>query len=165
MRPSRHSCCLEYPGIRLVCCDVLPALTASASISAIRVKGLGPDVHPFKFTHKGKKYEYLYIKDEKGLLEVVQMGSIEIHPWGASIDAIDCPDRLIFDLDPAPDVPFEAVKLAAQDLRQRLKRKGLESMLKCTGGKGPARSRTSGEQGPMAEGEILRCSGRERNGG
>ena len=49
---------------------------------------------------------------------------------------IDCPDRLIFDLDPAPDVPFEAVKRAAQDLRRRLKRKGLESMLKCTGGKG-----------------------------
>ena len=43
---------------------------------------------------------------------------------------------MIFDLDPAPDVPFEAVKLAAQDLRKRLKRKGLESMLKCTGGKG-----------------------------
>lgn len=98
--------------------------------------GLGPDVHPFKFRHKGKKYEYLYIKDEKGLLEVVQMNSIEIHPWGASIDAIDCPDRLIFDLDPGPDVPFEAVKLAAQDLRRRLKGKGLDSLLKCTGGKG-----------------------------
>lgn len=38
--------------------------------------------------------------------------------------------------DPAPDVPFEALKLAAQDLRQRLKRKGLECSLKCTGGKG-----------------------------
>jgi bifunctional non-homologous end joining protein LigD len=43
---------------------------------------------------------------------------------------------MIFDLDPAPDVPFEAVKLAAQDLRQRLQCKGLESALKCTGGKG-----------------------------
>jgi bifunctional non-homologous end joining protein LigD len=64
------------------------------------------------------------------------MGAIEIHPWGASVDDIDHPDRMIFDLDPAPDVPFEAVKLAAQDLRKRLKRKGLESMLKCTGGKG-----------------------------
>ena len=99
-------------------------------------KGLGPDVHPFEFRHKGKKYEYLYIEDEKGLLEVIQMGAIEIHPWGAPIDAIDYPDRLIFDLDPAPDVPFEALKLAAQDLRQRLERKGLESTLKCTGGKG-----------------------------
>jgi len=99
-------------------------------------KGLGPDVHPFKFRHKGKRHEYLYINDEKGLLELVQMGAIEIHPWGAGIDAIDYPDRLIFDLDPAPDVPFEAVKRAAQDLRRRLKRKGLEAMLKCTGGKG-----------------------------
>ena len=64
------------------------------------------------------------------------MGAIEIHPWGSSIDAIDYPDRLTFDLDPAADVSFEALKLAAQDLRHRLKRRGLESKLKCTGGKG-----------------------------
>jgi bifunctional non-homologous end joining protein LigD len=99
-------------------------------------KGLGADVKPYKFKHKGKNYEFLYIEDVKGLIEIIQMGAIEIHPWGASVDDIDHPDRVIFDLDPAPDVPFEAVKLAAQDLRKRLKRKGLESMLKCTGGKG-----------------------------
>jgi bifunctional non-homologous end joining protein LigD len=99
-------------------------------------QGLGKDVHPFHFRHKGKLYEYLYIEDEKGLLELIQMGAIEIHPWGASVDAIDYPDRLVFDLDPAPDVPFEALKLAALDLRQRLKQRGLESVLKCTGSKG-----------------------------
>ena len=99
-------------------------------------KGLGADIHPFEFRHKGKRYEYLYIEDEKGLLEVVQMGAIEIHPWGARIDTIDYPDRLIFDLDPATDVPFEALKLAAQDLKQRLQHQGLQSFLKCTGGKG-----------------------------
>ena len=43
---------------------------------------------------------------------------------------------MIFDLDPAPEVPFEALKLAAQDLKQRLEHKGLNSTLKCTGGKG-----------------------------
>jgi bifunctional non-homologous end joining protein LigD len=99
-------------------------------------KGLGADVHPFEFHHNGKRYEYLYIEDENGLLEVIQMGAMEFHPWGASIDAIDYPDRLIFDLDPAPEVPFEALQLAAQDLRQRLRKRGLESILKCTGGKG-----------------------------
>ncbi len=99
-------------------------------------KGLGADVHAFEFQSKGKAYEYLYIEDAKGLMELVQMGAVEIHPWGASIDAIDYPDRLIFDLDPAPEVPFEALKLAAQDLRQRLKRRGLEADLKVTGGKG-----------------------------
>ncbi len=99
-------------------------------------KGLGPDVLPFEFKNKGKTYEYLYIEDERGLMEVVQMGAVEIHPWGATIDSIDRPDRLVFDLDPAPEVPFEALRLAAQDLRKRLKQKGLESVLKCTGGKG-----------------------------
>jgi len=99
-------------------------------------KGLGPDVRRFEFKNKGKAYEYLYIEDAKGLLEVLQMGAVEIHPWGASVDSIDYPDRMIFDLDPAPEVPFEALKLGAQDLRQRLERKGLKSSLKCTGGKG-----------------------------
>jgi bifunctional non-homologous end joining protein LigD len=99
-------------------------------------KGLGAHVETFTFKNKGKTYEYLYIEDEKGLLEVIQMGAIELHPWGAPVDAIDYPDRMIFDLDPAPEVPFETLKLAAQDLKQRLQHRGLESALKCTGGKG-----------------------------
>ncbi len=99
-------------------------------------KGLGPEVHPFKFRHKGKSYEYLYIDSAKGLLSLIQMGAVEIHPWGASVENIDCPDRMIFDLDPAPDVPFEAVILGAQDLRKRLQRLGLESLPKVSGGKG-----------------------------
>jgi bifunctional non-homologous end joining protein LigD len=98
--------------------------------------GLGPDIKPFRWKHQGKSYEYLYIDSEKGLIEVVQMGAIEIHPWGARVDRIDYPDRLIFDLDPDESVPFDAVKLAAKDLRRRLEAKGLESFLKCTGGKG-----------------------------
>ncbi len=93
-------------------------------------KGLGEDVKPFSYGG----HEYLYIEDKKGLIEVIQMGAIELHPWGASIDSIDYPDRMIFDLD--PDAPFEAVKLAAQDLRKRLEQRGLESTLKCTGGRG-----------------------------
>jgi bifunctional non-homologous end joining protein LigD len=98
--------------------------------------GLGPDVRPFTFRHKGKAAKYLYIEDEKGLLEVIQMGAIELHPWGAPVTAIDFPRRLIFDLDPAPGVPFDAIKAAAQEMRQRLRKHGLKSLLKCTGGKG-----------------------------
>jgi bifunctional non-homologous end joining protein LigD len=98
--------------------------------------GLGPDVKLFKWKHKGKWYDYLYIEDKKGLIELAQMGTIEIHPWGARHDHIDFPDRLIFDLDPDEGVPFEALRLAARDLRQRLFRRKLDSFLKCTGGKG-----------------------------
>ncbi len=45
-------------------------------------------------------------------------------------------DRLIFDLDPAPDVPWKETKQAAVDLRANLKALGLVSFLKTTGGKG-----------------------------
>ena len=78
-------------------------------------KGLGADVRLFEFENKEKTYEYLYVEDERGLLELVQMGAVELHPWGASIDSIDSPDRMIFDLDPAPEVSFDVLKLAAQD--------------------------------------------------
>ena len=98
--------------------------------------GLGKDVEPFVWKHNGKSYEYFYVSDEKGLVECVQMGAIELHPWGSCVDNIEYPNRIVFDLDPDESVPFEAVKLAAVDLRQRLKKKKLDSFVKCTGGKG-----------------------------
>ena len=98
--------------------------------------GLGPDVHPFDWTHKGSSYKYIFVKDARGIMEMIQMGVIEIHPWGASVAKIHTPDRMIFDFDPDPAVPFDKVKAAALELRKRLKKKGLECELKCTGGKG-----------------------------
>jgi bifunctional non-homologous end joining protein LigD len=52
------------------------------------------------------------------------------------VDDVKRPDRLIFDLDPAPDVAWEAVKSAARDVRANLKKFGLVSFLKTSGGKG-----------------------------
>jgi bifunctional non-homologous end joining protein LigD len=98
--------------------------------------GLGPDVHPFSWKYKSRSYKYIYVTDAKGIMEMIQMGVIEIHPWGATIDQIDTPDRMIFDLDPDPVVPFSEVKKTALEIRTRLKQVGLESFLKCTGGKG-----------------------------
>lgn len=98
--------------------------------------GLGTHVHPFVWKYKGRSYTYIYVKDEQGLMEMIQMGVIELHPWGATIDHIHTPDRMIFDLDPDPTVPFSEVKRAAYEVRDRLKQAGLDSALKCTGGKG-----------------------------
>ena len=98
--------------------------------------GLGGHVHPFAWDYKGQSYQYIYVTDEMGLMQMIQMGVIEIHPWGATIDSIHTPDRMIFDLDPDPTVPFSAVKQAATEIRQRLAKAGLTSLLKCTGGKG-----------------------------
>ena len=98
--------------------------------------GMGEDIQPFKFKHKGKDHTYFYTDTPEGIVQMAQMGAIEIHPWGATVKKIGFPDRIIFDCDPGDDVPFEAVKLATLDLKQRLENIGLESFVKATGGKG-----------------------------
>ena len=79
---------------------------------------------------------YLYIKDERGLVALVQMGVLEVHPWGAGIDRPDRPDQMILDLDPGEGLSFSHVVAAARDLRAFLERLGLQSFVKTTGGKG-----------------------------
>jgi bifunctional non-homologous end joining protein LigD len=84
----------------------------------------------------GEGKEYVWIDDAQGLEGLVQLGALEVHPWGASIDALDRPDRLIFDLDPGPGLAWERVAEAAVIVRERLRRVGLASFVKSTGGKG-----------------------------
>jgi bifunctional non-homologous end joining protein LigD len=79
---------------------------------------------------------YLYLADVAGLVAMVQMGVLEIHPWGVRVEAPDRADRIVFDLDPAEGLGFEAVIDAAREVRQRLKALGLTSFVKTTGGKG-----------------------------
>jgi bifunctional non-homologous end joining protein LigD len=67
---------------------------------------------------------------------LVQIGILEIHTWNSRTKHLEQPDRLVFDLDPAEDVPWEAVIAAARLLRARLEDGGLQSFVKTTGGKG-----------------------------
>jgi bifunctional non-homologous end joining protein LigD len=79
---------------------------------------------------------YLYITDVKGLVALVQMGVLEIHPWNARADRPERPDRVIFDLDPGEGLAFEDVVAGAHEVRARLSDLGLVSFAKTTGGKG-----------------------------
>jgi bifunctional non-homologous end joining protein LigD len=79
---------------------------------------------------------YLYIENVAGLIAMVQMGTLEIHPWGVTVERPDLPDRIIFDLDPDEGLGFGDVVSAALEVRERLQRMDLQSFVKTTGGKG-----------------------------
>lgn len=79
---------------------------------------------------------YTYIKDLAGLIAMVQMGVLEIHPWGSTVKRLETPDIVTFDFDPDIGLPWERVTEAAVDMREALLGIGLQSFAKTTGGKG-----------------------------
>ncbi len=84
----------------------------------------------------GPPEPYITLNTPEALAGLAQMGVLEIHPWGSHNTYLECPDRLIFDLDPDESLPWTTVAEAAREVRGRLKKIGLESFLKTTGGKG-----------------------------
>lgn len=89
-----------------------------------------------KIKEKDKFGKCIYIKNIEGLMALVQMGTLEIHPWGSKIESIEYPDIITIDLDPAPDIKWKQVVITANRIKTHLLDFKLRSFVKTTGGKG-----------------------------
>jgi bifunctional non-homologous end joining protein LigD len=98
---------------------------------------LGASVRAVPIREKdGGREDYLYVDDIEGVIDLVQMNVLELHPWGARIEDVEHPDRLVFDLDPGEGVEWKAVVAAARAIRDRLAAVGLAGFPRLSGGKG-----------------------------
>lgn len=82
------------------------------------------------------KQAYLQIDDADTLAALAQYSTIEFHPWNCVPFEPEIPGRVVFDLDPGPDVDFDEVVDAARLLKDRIEELGLVAFCKTTGGKG-----------------------------
>ncbi|MEZ4601204.1 MAG: DNA ligase D [Syntrophotaleaceae bacterium] len=85
---------------------------------------------------KEEVQNYLVVDDLPGIISLVQLGVLEIHPWPSREDNLERPDRMVFDLDPAENVGWQEVIEGALAVRELLGDLGLESFVKTSGGKG-----------------------------
>jgi bifunctional non-homologous end joining protein LigD len=89
-----------------------------------------------RFEMSGEAEPLPFIDDLPGLVALAQMDVLEIHPWGSTIEKLETPDRVTFDLDPDEGLAWSRVTEAAVDVREALLGIGLKSFAKTTGGKG-----------------------------
>jgi bifunctional non-homologous end joining protein LigD len=114
-----------------------PAGLAAPCIYLKHAKAWGPSaLRRVKIQEKTKVGEYLVADSIEAVVSLAQMGIVEIHTWNSTMDDIERPNRIVWDLDPGPAITWKQVVKAAGLVRDVLNTLGLTSWVKTTGGRG-----------------------------
>jgi bifunctional non-homologous end joining protein LigD len=85
--------------------------------------------------HSDKKIDYVMIQDLKSLLYVVNLGSIELHPFLARFENVDRPDFLVIDLDPQ-GLTYDTLIEVAQEIHKLFTHLHISHFCKTSGKRG-----------------------------
>lgn len=100
-------------------------------------KDIPESVHQLRIQKReGGQGTRLWVDSLDGLLGLVEIGAVELHPWNSTVDDFEHADRIVIDLDPGEEVEWQALADTALELRALMKREGFETWPKLTGGKG-----------------------------
>ncbi len=80
--------------------------------------------------------DFFYIEGISGLIYEAQMGTLEFHICGSTVEQLDRPDMMVFDLDPDEGMDLSQVRQGVEDIKNILDELSLNSYLKTSGGKG-----------------------------
>jgi bifunctional non-homologous end joining protein LigD len=100
-----------------------------------------PDYYPdwirrVEVEKKGGTVVHALVCEADTLVYLVGQNTITPHVWLSRADRLRQPDRIVFDLDPAPGADFAAVRRAARRTGDLLRELGLEPFAQVTGSKG-----------------------------
>jgi DNA primase len=110
----------------------------------------------------GRTEEYLYVTDAAGIVACAKADAVEFHGWGSRAGSVEKPDRMVIDLDPDPELGFDAVKSAAEQVCRSFQAVGLESFALLSGGTGSTSSSRSGPRPNGTRSGTFRNSSQQR---
>src|SRR5262249_10482083 len=114
-----------------------PAGIAGRCAYMKHAKQWGPSaLRRVRIQEKTKLGEYLVADSIEAIVALVQMGIVEAHTWNTTTDNLERPNRIIWDLDPGPEITWKQIVAAGRLVREVLTTLGLSAWVKTTGGRG-----------------------------
>ena len=95
-----------------------------------------PDWLEFVNLGKEEKKDYIVATEPASLVWLANLAALELHQLHSRKPNFECPDYVVFDLDPPEGYDFKKIVSLALDLKVHIESFGYTPFVKTTGGKG-----------------------------